>query len=406
MIVKFTVGNFLSFKDKKTLSFEATSIKEHPENIIKHRGKKLLRSMVVYGANSSGKSNLIKAMDRMRNVLQYSVKLNPDEKLDYSPFLLSTETEGQPTFFEVEFFIEKDLYRYGFEYNETEIVSEWLFKTEKKKEKVLLIRENNTIIEIADSLTIESYKTRIRLNKNRLYLSLSAQLGLEEMVSIMHFFDVNLLPISGLLHQNIFETIMESPDNYFGDIDIIKIVNDMLSIVFKLGFTKLEVVDSVDGKNKEIKTAHIKYDKEGKVKEEVFFDCRQQESEGTKKMIDLILPIMMAIVRGTCLVIDELDAKLHPILTQEIIKLYYTKSVYTNNPQLLFATHDTNLLSSDLFRRDQIWFTEKDEVEQTDLYCLADMKLPDGSKVRNDSNLEKNYIRGRYGAIPYISNKD
>ena len=104
------------------------------------------------------------------------------------------------------------------------------------------------------------------------------------------------------------------------------------------------------------------------------------------------------------LVIDELDAKLHPLITTHIVSLFNNPNTNSKNAQLLFTTHDTNLLNSDSFRRDQIWFTEKDNTEQTDLYSLYDFNLPDGSKVRNDSNLEKNYIRGRYGAIPFITN--
>lgn len=406
MIVKFTVGNFLSFKDKKTISFEATSIKELPENVIKHGGKKLLRSIVVYGANSSGKSNLIKAMDRMKNLLQNSVKLNPEDKLDYSPFLLSTETEGQPTFFELEFFIEKDLYRYGFEYNETEIVSEWLFKTEKKKENLLFIREDTEILEVAECLKIDTSK--IKLNENRLYLSLIAQLGIEEAIDITRFFENNKLFLSGLGHKFLAEKLVEK--NLYGDELLKSYMKDLIFHPLKLGF-KDYVIESDFINNKEvkkIKTIHNRYNKKREIVDTVSFDCENQESEGTKKIIDLAAPIIVTLmaIKNATLFIDEFDSKLHPILTQEIIKLFNNSKTNLYNSQLLFATHDTNLLSSELFRRDQIWFTEKDDVEQTDLYCLADMKLPDGSKVRNDSNLEKNYIRGRYGAIPYISNKD
>ena len=108
------------------------------------------------------------------------------------------------------------------------------------------------------------------------------------------------------------------------------------------------------------------------------------------------------LLNGKLLIVDELDAKLHPLLTREIVNMFNNKETNPKHAQLIFATHDTNLLSADLFRRDQVWFTEKDDTEQTDLYNLVEFKLPDGSKVRNDSNLELNYIRGLYGAIPYI----
>ena len=120
-------------------------------------------------------------------------------------------------------------------------------------------------------------------------------------------------------------------------------------------------------------------------------------------MIDLSGPLFSTLLNGSLLVVDELDAKLHPLLTRELVLLFNNPETNPQNAQLIFATHDTNLLSTDIFRRDQIWFTEKDNMEQTDLYSLVEFKLPDGNIPRKDSNLEKNYIRGRYGAIPFIN---
>ena len=153
-----------------------------------------------------------------------------------------------------------------------------------------------------------------------------------------------------------------------------------------------------------LNTVHNKYDKNGKIVDSKEFDKDDMESEGTNKLIDLSGPIFDTLSLGRLLIIDELDAKLHPLITSHIINLFNNPKTNPNNAQLLFATHDTNLLSTDIFRRDQIWFTEKDEKEGTDLYSLYDFNLPDGSKVRNDSDFEKNYIRGRYGAIPFITN--
>jgi len=152
-----------------------------------------------------------------------------------------------------------------------------------------------------------------------------------------------------------------------------------------------------------IPTAFV-VDKKGNIVDFVFLDKAKNESEGTNKIIDLSGPIFDTLKLGKLLIIDELDAKLHPLITMRIVEIFHNPESNPNNAQLIFATHDTNLLGETLFRRDQIWFTEKDEQEQTDLYSLYDFNLPDGSKVRNDSNLEKNYIRGRYGAIPFITN--
>lgn len=168
---------------------------------------------------------------------------------------------------------------------------------------------------------------------------------------------------------------------------------------------KTRIIKDFSGKRSiSLKTVHNKFDKKGKIVDLVLLDKLKNESEGTNKIIDLSGPIFDTLKLGKALIIDELDAKLHPLITMRIVELFNNPESNPNNAQLIFATHDTNLLGEELFRRDQIWFTEKDDQEQTDLYSLYDFNLPDGSKVRNDSNLEKNYIRGRYGAIPFITN--
>jgi AAA15 family ATPase/GTPase len=168
---------------------------------------------------------------------------------------------------------------------------------------------------------------------------------------------------------------------------------------------KSKLIKEFTGKKQVVLLAsHNKFDKKGKIIDTVSWDRDENESEGTNKIIDLSGPIFDTLNLGKLLVIDELDAKLHPLITMNIVSLFNSPDTNPNNAQLLFATHDTNLLSAELFRRDQIWFTEKDSLEQTDLYSLYSVNLPDGTKVRNDGNFEKNYIRGRYGAIPFITN--
>ena len=420
MLIEFTVGNFLSFNTKRTLSFKAAAISDL-DNLFTIDNYKLLRSAVVYGANSSGKSNLIKALDGMRNILLNSVKLNDKDPLDYTPFLLSEQSEHAPTHFETEFLIGGKTYRYGFEYTLESIVNEWLFVKQgvTKKETTLFIRTKDGI-GITDQF-VEGKGKEEATNDNRLFVSLVAQLGGEISKQIIEWFrSYNV--ISGLAHQeyNGF-TMRMLHDKKEGCEQALSLFQKL-----KLGFQELMVKesefnvsdlpidfpDSVKSKLSKdysgkkmlsIKTMHNKYDSQGLIIDSVAFDKDRSESEGTKKIIDLTGPIFDSLLTGKMLIIDELDAKLHPLLTIQLVNLFNKKETNPKNSQLLFATHDTNLLNADLFRRDQIWFTEKDEFEQTDLYNLVEFKLPDGTKVRNDSNLEKNYIRGRYGAIPYIN---
>ena len=421
MIVQFTVGNFLSFNAKQVLNLEAKGISELKTNICTFKAEKILRSMVIYGANSSGKSNLIKAMERMREVVLSSVRLNDSDELEYSPFLLSIETDSLPTFFEIIFWKESIRYRYGFEYNLRQIENEWLFAGKSEKsEKTLFLR---TIEGIAvDAKYKEGVGIESKTNNNRLFVSLVAQLGGPISKQILEFFK-NYNVLSGLDHNDYkgFTTRMlhknlngceESLELYqklklgFQDIKAIESDFNLSEIPENLkDELRIKLVKDLTGKrNISLKTVHNKYDKQGEIVDFVLFDKLKNESEGTNKIIDLSGPIFDTLKFGKALIIDELDAKLHPLITMRIVELFNSPISNTKNAQLIFATHDTNLLGEELFRRDQIWFTEKDEREQTELYSLYDFNLPDGSKVRNDSNLEKNYIRGRYGAIPFITN--
>lgn len=421
MLVQFTVGNFLSFNQKRMLNLEAKGISELKTNISTFRAQKILRSAVIYGANSSGKSNLIKALERMREVVLASVRLNDTDELDYSPYLLSTETENQPTFFEIIFWQDLTRYRYGFEYNLNQIVNEWLFTGKSEtKEKPLFLRTTEGIG--VDAKFKEGKGNESKTNNNRLFVSLVAQLGGDISKKVLEFFNgYNVL--SGLEHNDYtgFTTRMlhknlngcdESLELYqklklgFQDIKAIESDFNPLEIPENIpDKLRVKLIKDLSGKRTiSLKTVHNKFDKKGKIVDLVLLDKLKNESEGTNKIIDLSGPIFDTLKLGKALIIDELDAKLHPLITMRIVELFNSPESNPNNAQLIFATHDTNLLGEELFRRDQIWFTEKDEQEQTDLYSLYDFNLPDGSKVRTDSNLEKNYIRGRYGAIPFITN--
>ena len=152
-------------------------------------------------------------------------------------------------------------------------------------------------------------------------------------------------------------------------------------------------------------TTHVIYDDEGRIVGERTFPKNKMESEGTKKVIEFSGPIFDTLKEGKVLIIDELDAKLHPLITRNIVLLFMDEETNPNGAQLIFATHDTNLLDLDIIRRDQIWFAEKDAVEATDLYSLVEFKDEKGGKVRNDRDIKSDYIRGRYGAIPFIGGK-
>lgn len=399
MLLEFTVGNFLSFKEKKTFSLEASGISEYKNNVVQEGKYKVLTSAVIYGANSSGKSNFIKAFDFMVNTVKNSSKLNSTDKLNVKPFLLNNKTENLPTHFEILFTKFGNRYRYGFELDNEKIHDEWLYilNRDSKKEILYFIRNINGI---GVSDVFEEAKGFIEnTRENGLFLSLLDQLNIEIAKDIMRSFSFVYVQ-SGLEHErsiSMTSAIHENDD--YEDI-IEKFINRL-----NLGF-KSFVVESDSSKafKRRINTIHDIFDDKGNKIGEREFKLIDHESSGTNKLFDLSGCIALTLYFGLQLFIDELDAKLHPILTQEIIKLFNNSETNPKKAQLIFSTHDTNLLGAKLFRRDQIWFTEKDDCEATDLYSLLEFKDEEGSTIRKDRSFEKDYIMGRYGAIPYISN--
>lgn len=237
-----------------------------------------------------------------------------------------------------------------------------------------------------------------RTRSNALFLSVVDSFNGEIAKNLISEFS-NLLIISGIDHEYFYKTKTVFYDLF----DDIKEGVDKLLEIFDLGFDKLEIPSDKDIANRiKAYTIHNKYDNEGNIIGNIQFNMMENESSGTNKLFDLISFVYSHLLNGHILIIDELDAKLHPILTRKLISLFNNKETNPRNAQLIFATHDTNLLSTKIFRRDQIWFTEKDRTEATDLYSLVEFEEPDGKKLMNGQSIEKNYINGRYGAIPYI----
>ncbi|MBV8390719.1 MAG: ATP-binding protein [Mucilaginibacter sp.] len=211
----------------------------------------------------------------------------------------------------------------------------------------------------------------------------------------MNWFNSGIFVFSGLAHEIIRSPTVKRLNKYsLFNSDINDFINQL-----NLGFDKLKI----DPKNQEVVlTHHNKYDNVGNIIGDHWFDLETQESSGTNKIFDIAAIFLAALFLGHTTIIDELDAKLHPLLTLSIVKLFHSPVHNPLNAQLIFATHDTNLLSCGCFRRDQIYFTEKNKFEETDLYSLVEYKDPNGLKTRNDRSFEKDYINGRYGAIPFI----
>ena len=414
MLINFSFGNFRSFRDTKSLRMEAGRVDDLPESVIEKDGFRLLPVAAIYGANSSGKSNVIKAMGMFRYIVRDSEELKFYAHIFQDPFMLDMQTKYTPTVFEIQFLLDSTVYRYGFEYLPTEIVSEWLYERKiepNSKEHVLFYRERKSFT-LSTKYFPEGKNKRELTTKNRLFLSLVAQLNGNISQKLIKYLG-NYNTISGLESDSYerlsLKMIEHRSEGYQEAMELFKKLD--------LGFTAIEVeekealnrlkeglaaLQNIDlGKLHGVKvyetyTTHNVYDQDGKVVGHERLFANDTESNGTKKIISLSGPIFHTLLHGSVLFVDELDAKLHPMLTRAIVRLFMDKETNPKGAQLVFTTHDTHLINKDYLRRDQVWFTEKDATEASDLYSLFEFK------ERNDRNFEKNYIQGRYGAIPFI----
>ena len=418
MLIEFTVGNYRSFKDPVTLSMVAAKLNsKYPEidesnTFQAEQGLTLLSSAAIYGANASGKSNLIRAFQLMRDFIQNSSKESlADEPIHTTPFRLDSKAEHSPSYFEVVFRLDGIRYRYGFEITTEKVEAEWLFYSPKGKESKLFTREGN---DISFSRAFKGNKTAlISLTRpNALFLSVAAQFNNEIATKVLGWFlSVNV--ISGLDDTGYrgFTTMAFAKNKTYRE-KIIQFIRGFDVGIDSIIIEKAEIPESgmfPKDLPQELKDFFLKQIKEGGeminfrpihrklcengALEETKFDLTD-ESEGTQKLFYLSGPIIDTLIGGKVLFIDEIEARLHPLLTRKLIGLFHSKELNPNHAQLIFATHDTNLLSNKLFRRDQIWFVEKDEEGASHLYSLAELK------VRNDASFGSEYLQGRYGAIP------
>lgn len=426
MIIEFNVENFLSFKDLTTLSMVAAkSFKEHKETHLIPIDKKLnlLKSAVIYGNNASGKSNLLEAIGFMKETVLNSFRdalvENSERKLPLEKFILSSKTENESSFFEISF-IHKDVkYRYGFEIDYENVVAEWLYHTTSKE--VYLFKRDFQKIEVNKSAFKEGIGKESDAKENVLFLSLLATLGKETSTTIVEWFKkLNLINgIHDRGHKRYTIDKLKTDKNFFNwvlhFIKYLEISNlstteeDVNDIELETlreqekdeeiinFFTSLQKIKSKQPRRDQLITYHRKYDEKNTLIDSVPFIFDNQESEGTKKLLYLLGPWFDTLKNGKILVIDELDSRLHSNLTLKLIDFFHKYN--TNNAQLIFAIHDISILNKDTFRRDQIWFIEKNQFGASELLSLADFKT---DKVRNKSAFDKNYAQGKYGAIPYF----
>jgi uncharacterized protein len=437
MLVQFSVGNFRSFKDTVTLDLVATHLESKDKSVDENNtfeapgGLRLLKSVVLYGANASGKSNLLKALEFMKTFVNDSAKESQaGDPINVEPFLLDSKTEKEPSFFEIVFILDEVRYRYGFEVTTKEVVSEWLYHTPNKKESSLFTRDKQEI-KVSRNFN-EGQRLQERTRNNALFLSVVGQFNGKLSLRIAWWLSARLNVFTGRQEDSykyLSKWFMIKEDKYDLKYKIInlvrkldlgiediqleaqnvspeKLLRDLLHesnqerlLSRMLSPNNKNIAESM-ASNREIElvdilTLHRKYSHH-KYNKVVAFNLEHHESDGTQKLFALASILTLTLITGGTLTIDEIDARFHPLLTAAIIDLFHSTKDNSSDAQLLFATHDVNLLRNDRFRRDQIWFVEKDKYGASHLYSLAEFK------VRNDALYQKDYLAGRYGAIPFI----
>lgn len=388
MLVQFMIKNVLSFKEETVLDMTAISAyKEHQTNIIDIGLKeKFLKVAAIYGANASGKSNLYMAMSFFQNIVKESLN-NTDEsgstaiQTYYVPF--SFEDKAENSEFQIILIIDEVEYKYGFEYNADVIVTEWLYRKNLNTNRTVTIFERTTeSVNFGASVRKECDAYREQIPVDTLVLS---------------FF--NKLKLKADVFRDVYSGIMDTlvvPTNFYEDTNLLKM---FLPIVIDNEKEKLlEFLSAIDSGIKD-----IKYDDSEKEVRFVTYHTGKNgknyplnlylESEGTIKSIVLFIYVRMAILYNKSILVDELNIKLHPLLLKFIIDLFYDEY---SRAQLIYTTHDTTLMDKKFFRRDQIWFVQKDEFGYSELSSLSDFK------VRSDASFEKDYLAGVYGGIPFL----
>lgn len=398
MLIQFSVENYLSIKDKVTLSLLAGNDKEHIEHLIP-TGKKdrSLKSAVIYGANASGKSNLLNAFWFMVNYVLTSHEKQLNRRTERVPFKFDKQSPGKPSTFEVIFWTEGVRYAYGFSVTDSEVVEEYLYRYPNGRQALVFERKNANEYRFTADADLQS-SLRERNSPNKLYLSTAANWNYEKVKPVFAWFASCSIICKYSTADAYGQDAAELNDDKTRSA-----IASMLQVA-DFGIKSLTVKESGD-KFKSVKDAVGTYhniDAVHHVRDEngapVPYTLNMtEESDGTNSYFKLIGVVKKVLEQGGLLVADEMDAHLHPLLTKHIVALFNSAEHNPKGAQLVFTSHNTNLLDLDIFRRDQIWFTEKDEsTAATELFSLFDFS------VRKDAKIERSYLLGRYGAIPFI----
>ena len=415
MLLQFYFSNYRSFEGEGILDMRASGSNELSSHIRNTLNEKVLPVTAIYGANASGKSSVFEAFQFMALCVLESLSFSDDNKKN--PYKLKvdsfkfSESREKPSEFEINYIDKKEkkekYYNYGFKIDNSGILEEYLASNTKTGVKrnedytYIFKRERNQKLYLDSSVEKFRENLEISLKDKTLLVSLGAKLNIDEFIRVRTWFiNTEIINFSNSLYGAFLENIL--PNNIIESEEVrknlVSFINSFDDSIIDIEVEKISAIDENDKDNYRVFTIH-KSDK-GTSTARISMN---EESSGTKKMFSLYQTLLDVLEKGGVFFADELDIKLHPLLMRNILLTFTDKEKNSNNAQLIFTTHNTIYMDMDLLRRDEIWFVEKDN-GVSNLYSLDDITNEKGEKVRKDSNYEKHYLLGNYGAIPNLKN--
>lgn len=413
MLIQLKVKNFLSIKDEIVFSMKAACYDEHEENVITIGNDRCLKTTAMYGANASGKTNIFEAIHKIGELLNMSNTLQPNMRLNITPFIFDDKIKEEPSEFEIIVSIRGIRYVYGFRADSYKIYDEYLYYYPNGRETEIFTRKNvNEYHFPREGKSLELIKDKN--TENKFFLATATTWNYERTREVYDYLvngiicinDYERLEMASFIKYRNDTTgklkkfsidILNKADINITDYEINDVILDEKQYLALPPQIRQSIPMGIKGFN--VRTSHKISDGDDKlIEKSIAFNL---ESIGTKNMFILTPLLYEVLEQGKTLIIDELDKSLHPFLVRYIVSLFNNESLNKNGAQLIFNTHDTNLLDLDIFRRDQIWFVEKNPKSgSTDTYPLDDFS------VRATENIQKGYLNGRYGAIPFITAGD
>lgn len=402
MLIQFNFKNFKSFRDDTSLDMTATSITEHPYNLINSGDEKYIKTAAIYGANASGKSSVIEAFNFMKDWIMDSFKkASNKEDIPVKRFAFDNTSLQKPAEFEIFFKYNNNEYQYGFSLDNKSILEEWFYiKKDNSKDKYTTLFERSEGKIDCNSKLLKGAENFIPMVEDKtLFLSIISNAKISYVKDVLDWFLLSTVIDYGDIKFENALTEFGSPliENKSFQQELVKFLNSI-----DINIEAIVVEKSKNENDKlEIYTMHLINNTD------TFYKMHlSDESSGTQKMFMLFQFLQLSLQAGVPIFIDELDAKLHPLLLRYILTMFHDENINKNGAQLIYATHDNYTLTKDIFRRDQIWFVEKDSDSVSHLYSLAEYKSEDDKKVRKDASYNKDYLLGKYGSVPILRGYD